>query len=214
VHNRQSGKFDEMFNGPLRKFKMKKTSVLIIIVSGVLSGICGCDSSNNTFTTGFLSDYSNLKPASGTSRRYLNPKFSVKDYTKFIVEPVELYLEDNTKAQVGSGDELAKLKAYMHEAIINTLEPRYAAIGTSPGPKTARIRIAITNVKKGSALGLGSASIEAEFIDSQTGEQIAAFIESQQKRRAFGAFSEWDDAKAAMDDWAQRLYNRLEESRY
>jgi hypothetical protein len=186
----------------------------MIMVSGVLAGICGCDSSNNTFTTGFLSDYSNLRPATGTSKRYLNPKFSVKDYTRFIVDPVELYLDDNTKAQVGSGDELANLKAYMHEAIINALEPRYAAIGTVPGPKTARIRIAITNVKKGSVLGLGGASIEAEFLDSQTGEQIAAFIESEQTRRAFGAFSSWDDSKAAMDDWAQRLYNRLEESRY
>jgi hypothetical protein len=196
---------------------MKKTSLLMVMASGILAVICGCDGSKDAGTlpkTGFLSDYSKLRSVSGTSWRYMNPKFSVKNYTRFIVEPVELYLDDNTKAQVGSWKELADLKEYMRQAIVNALEPRYAAIGTVPGPKTARIRVAITNVKKGSVLGLGGASIEAEFLDSQTGEQIAASIESRQERRAFGAFSEWDDSKAAMDDWAQRLYNRLEESRF
>jgi hypothetical protein len=115
---------------------------------------------------------------------------------------------------VGSWDDLEKIKAYMREALINVLEPRYDAISTGPGPKTARIRIAITNVKKGSVLGLGGASIEAEFLDSLTGEQIAAFLESKQERKPFGAFSSWDDSKAVMDDWAQRLYDRLEESRF
>jgi hypothetical protein len=196
---------------------MKKTVVLMVIVSGVLAVICGCGSPQDSGTlpqTGFLSDYSRLKSVSGTSWRYMNPNFKVKDYTRFIIEPVEVYFDDKTKAQVGSGDELEKLKAYMREALVNVLEPRYTAIGALPGPKTARIRIAITNVKKGSAFALGGASIEAEFLDSRTNEQIAAFVESQHARRAFGAFSAWDDAKAAMDDWAQRLYNRLEESRY
>jgi hypothetical protein len=196
---------------------MKKTGVLMIMVSGVLAGICGCGSSKGSGAlpqTGFLSDYSNLRSVSGTGWGYMNPKFSVKNYTRFIVEPVELYLDDNTKAQVGSWKELADLKEYMRQAIVNALEPRYNAIGTVPGPKTARIRVAITNVKKGSVLGLGGASIEAEFLDSQTGEQIAASVESRQERRAFGAFSAWDDSKAAMDDWAQRLYDRLEKSRF
>lgn len=196
---------------------MKKTSVLMVIVSGVLAGICGCDGSKDSATlpqTGFLSDYSKLTSVSGTNWQYMNPKFSVKNYTRFIVEPVELYLDDKTKAQVGSGYELERLKSYMHDAIVNRLEPRYAAIGTVPGPKTARIRIAITNVTRGSVVGLGGTSLEAEFLDSQTGEQIAASVESRQVRKPFGDFSAWDDSKAVMDDWAQRLYNRLEESRY
>ncbi len=196
---------------------MKKASALIIIISAGLISFCGCDSSKNSAAmpqTGFLSDYSMLRPVSGTSWRYMNPKVSVKNYTRFIIEPVELYLDDKSKASVGSLEEPEKLKEYMRNALIDALEPRYVAIGAVPGPRTAKIRVAITNLKKGSAVGMGGATLEAEFLDSQTGEQLAAFVETRKERRAFGAFSEWDDAKAVMDDFAQRLYDRLEESRY
>jgi hypothetical protein len=55
--------------------------------------------------------------------------------------------------------------------------------------------------------------MEAELLDSQTSEQIAALIESQKKGVLFYGYEPWSGAKAIMDDWANRFYTRLEEVR-
>ena len=195
---------------------MKRSYLLMLSAMGAMALFCGCQStqsSQGAASTGFLSDYSQLEPAVGGSLRYTNPKYELRDYAKFIVEPVELFFDEQTKAEVGHWDELERLRAHMHRTVITTLEPRYAAVGTKPGAGTARIRIALTGVKKGKPFAMGGASMEAELLDSQTGDQIAALIETQQVRKAYGALSAWADAKAAMDDWARRLYDRLEEAR-
>ena len=176
----------------------------------------GCSSKQTPIEisqTGFLKDYSKLEYTSSTSYRYINPQYKLSGYSKFIVDPVVLHFDSETRTEVGSWEELQQLKSYMQKTVINTLEPRYSAVGTIPGPKTARIRIALTHLKKGSIGNLGSVSMEAELLDSQTNEQIAAIIELHGKRNRYGGLSKWDDAKAAMDDWAKRLYNRLEEAR-
>jgi hypothetical protein len=62
--------------------------------------------------------------------------------------------------------------------------------------------------------GLGGASMEFEVLDSQTGVQIGAAIESQLGNRlSLKGMSKWGDAKAVMDDWAKRLRARLDEAR-
>ena len=195
---------------------MKKSGLLILSAIGALVLLCGCQStpsSHRAAATGFLSDYSQLETTVDGSRRYTNPKYDLRDYAKFIVEPVELFFDEETEAEVGDWDQLQRLRAHMRNTLINTLEPRYAAVGTKPEPGTARIRVALTGVKKGKPFAMGGASMEAELTDSQTGEQIAALIETQRVRKAYGALSPWDDAKAAMDSWARRLYDRLEGAR-
>ena len=55
--------------------------------------------------------------------------------------------------------------------------------------------------------------MEAEMIDSQTGRQIVAVVESQiGKRLSLAGINTWGDAKAVMDDWAHRLRERLDEA--
>jgi hypothetical protein len=182
----------------------------------VLAALIGCESappSKGMPPSGFLTDYSRLEPISSTSRRYVNPKYSLGEYSTFIIDPVELRFEDGAKTGVGNWDELEKLRAYMRRAVINALEPRYTAVAARPGPGTARVRIALTHVERSAPLKLGGVSMEAEMLDSQTGEQIAALIESQQKAVPFYGYDPWSGAKAVMDDWAKRLYNRLEEAR-
>ena len=55
--------------------------------------------------------------------------------------------------------------------------------------------------------------MEAEMIDSQTGRQIVAVVESQiGKRLSLAGISTWGDAKAVMDDWVNRLRKHLDEA--
>jgi hypothetical protein len=199
-----------------------KVFVLMLVCSlAVLTMFSGCTPSQKVeqesfrplSKTGFLRDYSKLQPISETSYRYINPKYKLRNYAKFIVDPVEIIFDEQAKAKVKSWDDLEKLRAYMRRAVIDALEPRYTAVATRPGPGVARVRIALTNVEKSAPLKLGGVSMEGELLDSQTGEQIAAVIESQKKGVPFRGYDQWSGARAIMDDWAKRFYNRLEEAR-
>lgn len=53
----------------------------------------------------------------------------------------------------------------------------------------------------------------AEIVDTQTGEQIAALIDSREKGRPLGEYYKWENAKAIMDEWAAQFYRRLREAR-
>jgi hypothetical protein len=90
----------------------------------------------------------------------------------------------------------------------------------------ARFRLAITDLDKSSPVlnaipqtklvgtGLGGASMEGELLDSVTGEQIAAVVQSQVgKRLSLEGLSKWGDAKAVIDDWAETFVERLDEAR-
>jgi len=183
----------------------------------VLVMFAGCGSPSQPVeipATGFLSDYSGLKPISPTSYRYVNPKYNLANYATFIIDPVEVKFTKQTKeGTVGNWDELEQLRAYMHKTLVRQLIDRYDPTATRPGPGVARVRIALTNVERSAPFKLGSVSMESELIDTQTSGQIAALVESQEKGVPFYGYDRWSGAKAVMDDWAKRFYNRLEQAR-
>ena len=197
--------------------RQKSCNIMLILAALVnIIVLAGCDSPSHideVSDTGFLSDYSGLKRISPNSRRYINPEYNLGNYSSFIIKPVEIRFKEKTKAQIGNWDDLEKLRSYMRRTLIHTLEPRYTAVATRPGPKTAIVRSALTNVEKSTPLRMGSVSMEMELLDSITGQQIAALVESQTKGGPFHGLYPWSGAKAVMDDWARRFYNRLEETR-
>jgi hypothetical protein len=208
---------------------MNGTKVLLVLAVGMTLIQCGCGA-QRTQRTGFLSDYSKLKPYSDVSYRNIPSQATIRRYSKFIIDPVVVHfhigskaIEERTKGKIAEQD-ITDLKNYMHDAIVKAISDRYG-IAYRPGPGVARVRIAVTDLKKANVLmnihpgskllgsGLGGASLEAEWLDSQTGEQIAALLESQLgDRLSLDGLSEWGDAKAIMDDWAQRFRKRLDEA--
>jgi hypothetical protein len=205
----------------LKKEEIMKTAVkimFVVIVGFTLMMSTGC--AQQIKKTGFLSDYSRLEPKDD-GMRYIDIK-RLGDYSKFIIEPVTFHLH-------GKGDEPGmktriELANHMHNAIINAIKDRYMIVSQS-AEGVARVRIAITDVKKSSpalnaipqtkltGVGLGGASMEGEVVDSETGEQIGAVIEGQKgKRLSMAGLSKWGDAKAVMDGWAKRFRKRLDEA--
>lgn len=134
---------------------MKKDIKLFVSVSfctlAVLTILVGCEAPPSRAkmpVAGFLSDYSGLEPISDTSYRYVNPKYDLGNYAKFIVDPVEIIFNEQAKAKIKSWDDLEKLRAYMRRAFINALEPRYNAVAARPGPGVARIRYSTYQCRK------------------------------------------------------------------
>ncbi len=206
--------------------RMKVASVLMVLVVGLMLVQCGCES-GGVVRTGFLTDYSRLRAESDTSLRYIN-KAALGAYSGFIVEPVEVHFHSGAKAieQRTEGklteQELRDLRNYMHSALIKAVQNSGRAVVYQPAGAVARIRVALTDIEKTGALsilpqaslagvGLGGVSMEAEIIDSMTGEQIGAVVEAQKGSRVpFSNLGEWTTAKKIMDDWAKRLQKRLE----
>ena len=207
-----------------RAQKMKRTSLFMALAIIVLAMQYGCGPKGPQ-VTGFLSNYSRLEAISDTSLRYINPRNTLGNYSKFIIDPVDVHFHSKAKGTDISSKELAELRQYMYAAIHNAILDHYSIV-RRPGPRVARIRIALTDVEKSSpalnviphtklmGAGLGGASMEGEVVDSITGEQIAAVVQSQKgKKLSLAGLSKWGDAKAVMDGWAQSFKERLDEAR-
>ncbi len=209
--------------------KMKSYISIGVVTIGLSIVLCGCGP-RKAERTGFLSDYSRLEAQSNVSYRYIAPGNQLGNYSKFIIDPVIIHFYTGSKAEKAGAkgklkeEDLTDLKNYMHTALVKAIEDRYGIV-YHPGPGVARVRVAITNLEKSKIIqnilpiskvagtGLGGASLEAELLDSQTGEQIGALVESQSgKRLSLAGYSTWGDAKAVMNRWAKRFRKRLDEA--
>ncbi len=196
---------------------MIRASMLVVLAA--LGSCAGCGSTSAPARTGFLSDYSRLTEESPTSFRYVAPPDTARRYTSFIIDPVKTREYKDSGADPAMGE----LSEYFRTRLVETLKPDFA-VTSQPGPGVARVRAALTDVKasawylnlhpasKLTGAGLGEASMELEIVDSVSGEQIAALVESQRgSRLELDAFSKHDDAKDAIDDWCARFRARLDE---
>lgn len=198
--------------------KMRITVLAAVFVSAAIVGGCG---SRRRAPVGFLSDYSKLQIESKTAMVYIN-KAALGKYDKFIISPVQARLYEDVDI---SDEDLSLLQQYIYRAVFNEIEKKYKVV-QQPGEGVARIRIALTNLKESNValnviphtklmgLGLGAASMEAEVLDSITGEQIGAAVRSQSGNQfSLDGYSKWSDAKSIIDKWASNLGKHLAEAK-
>ncbi len=195
---------------------MKRAILLLIL----LSVFCGCESKEKAMT-GFLSDYSKLKRESASTMRYVNEE-AVKRYSSFIVDPVEVHFYKGSKSEGQlTEQQLSELTNYMHSKIVQALQGAGKTVVEQPGAGVARVRASLSDIKKSSAVsiipqasllgaGIGGASMEAELVDSMTGEQLGAVVDSGTGSRVpFTNLGDLNAAKNVIDGWAKRFQNRL-----
>ena len=195
---------------------MNRTSVLMMLAVCIMLIQCGCGS-EGAARTGFLSDYSRLQTESSTSLRYVNTRALAK-YSSFIVDPVRVHFHSGSKSKGKlTQQQISDLTSYMHANIISAVMDSGNNVVYKPAPGVAKVRVALTDIEKTNAVnilpqasllgvGLGGASMEGEVIDSVTGEQIGAVVESQKGSRIpFSNLGEWTTSKKIMDDWANRF---------
>ncbi len=193
---------------------------LVVMIGSALLITTGC--TKQFKKTGFLSDYSRLQ-SKDDSLRYLDMK-RLAQYKQFIIAPVVIHLHGTKQGFRPEPETRRELANYMNNAIVKAIQDKYMIV-SQPGPGVAKLRVAITDIEQSNPVlnvipqsklmgaGLGSASMEGELLDSQTGEQIAAIIESQEgSRLSFAGLKKWGDAKAVMDGWAERFRKRLDEA--
>ncbi len=203
--------------------KIGKTGSWVSIVSAAFLA-SACASVEQAEESGFLSDYSNLEELEEGHLFYSAGKSG--NYDKFIIDPVVLLFTPNEVDPHFTDAELLELQNYFRDEVTKefTRDNGYEVVAR-PGPRTARIRMGITDVKrtigalnvtiytKVTGAGIGGASAEGEMLDSMTGEQLAAAIRWGGGSRLLRAgFTEMGDAKLAIDRWAKDLRTLMDKA--
>ncbi len=202
---------------------MKTRMMLVVSLAIAMVLLTGCGSTKAK--TGFLSDYSKLEKESDTSLRYVNQK-AIAGYTGFIIDPVKVVYSPDSKAKGKLTDQqLTELTTYTNTKIREAVQKAGKKIVYQPAAGVARIRVALTDMEKASAVsaipqaslmgvGIGGASMEAEVVDSMTGVQVGAVVESAKGTRIpFANLGDLSSARNVIDGWAKRLQERLEEAK-
>jgi hypothetical protein len=185
--------------------------------------------------SGFLGDYSQIEKLEDWPARkaYFNPNAQWSRYKSVHIDSVTLWAdEDNDKL---SAEDQQMLTDTLYKALHEELS-QYFEISDHSGPDTIRIRAALTQGKGskpvlrgitsihpgtlllGAAVGLsldtansvGTATMEAELLDSATNERLAAVVDQRAGTKVFfliapkRTFTKWGDVKAIDSYWAKR----------
>jgi hypothetical protein len=207
-----------------RENTMKRNMMTALVLVTAVVILTGCDSGGQV-KTGFLSDYSKLQRETDSSLRYVD-NGALARYSGFIVDPVTVRLYAGAKsAGKLTTEQITDLTGYLHAKILEAVQGAGKKVAYKPAAGVARIRVALTDIEKTSAInilpqasllnaGIGGATMEAELVDSMTGKQIGAVMESGKGSRVpFSNLGDWTAAKGVMDGWAARFQKRLEENR-
>jgi hypothetical protein len=220
---------------PNKEVKMKSSlkGMLTVIICFTLFLASGCAKQQITYS-GFLGNYPEFQPGAkgGVARAYMKEGVNFRNYHHILMDPVVFYFKEDAKYQGVRADVLEKMSDAFRQAIDEALQGSYKLVD-KPGKNVMRMRLAITEVvpskeysvtyRAGSGgsgaagiqtyVNVGSASMEAEFLDSLTNERIAAAIDRQtgKEYQSPGEVNTWKDTKEAFEFWALRLRIWLDE---
>lgn len=154
----------------------------VLVAAALLSG---CANQQVT-QSGFLAQYTHLKPVSADDRtlQYQKTATDFHRYGSVLIDDVALQLPPAQAATLDPGL-LAQARADYRTALVQAFSKQYR-ITTAMAPGTLRVRAAITGLKPSDPalnaatilligpLSNGGVSTEAEVVDAASGEQLAA----------------------------------------
>lgn len=217
---------------------MKKAFAALCVVALSACSVTQQDkpeSGSSVPTSGFLGDYSQLRPgAEGQALLiYYNPNVNWGQYNAVMIDPVTIGFAP--ERQISEQDQVT-LANFYRQRLEQDLSKTFAIVN-QPGPNVIRLRVALTdattatpvlrtvsvvipqarilngigNLATGSYAFVGSARSEGEALDSVTGVRLAAAVDQRSGGLSIKNADvwQWGDAENAMDYWAQRIADRL-----
>jgi len=176
---------------------------------------------------------------------YEKPDTDFAVYGKFLIEAVTVFPSKDADFKGINANDLALLQKYFRDALVKALtENKGYQVVEEPGPGVLRIRAAFTDLvpvnsvmntattlipqarllsgvigaATGSNLYVGQVGIEAEFLDAQTNERLAAVASKQAGKKyvpltgkKFDPAGTWGQVEQAMDYWAKKLRQRVDQ---
>jgi len=221
----------------------RQTSALALLLAAmpIVQGAfaTGCQtttkvSQSRTRYSGFLGDYTDLKPATDWLRAFVEPDLDLAAYHSVIVDVPEVWLTDKTKEHVNH-DNIEMAVSFYQAALKSKLGENWTVV-TEAQQGTLRVRTALTDLSPahggrsavtniipaiklidklqalgtGRYLSAGEIGMEIEVADGMSGERFIAAVDERAGTDALpNVGSTWGDVKDAMDFWAARLTTQL-----
>ncbi len=178
--------------------------------------LTGCASSSTAFmgdTGKFTAD-----PRHDGALVYRHPGKAVKDYSKVWLDSMEVRFANPSDAGEVDPKAMQEFIAFWRSEVEKHLvTDRNFTLVQAAGPGTLRLRLALTGIRPArqgqlftatvmpGRLDIGSATMEAEALDSQTGERIFALIDQSATQRPVAA-DQLEYAKSTIKEWTDRLF--------
>ena len=221
-----------------RVLMKRYAGLTFLLLMLVLSGCATSQQAGGVETRGFLGDYSKLKPGGSDEAAliYRNPNVDWRKYDKFMIDPVKIWDMGNESLKDVPLKDRERLALMLKVRVIEALKNERFSRVKEPGPGVMRIRSAITEAQQskpfldsittllpqarllsgakklafGTNSFVGSASVEAEVTDSQTGEVLVAGVDRRAGGKTLeGSLNSWDDVEKSFKFWADRFAYRL-----
>jgi hypothetical protein len=212
----------------MRTGKAVKAMHMSVALVLALLTTAGCGGKSMVYS-GFLDDYSTLRPSAEVEGAlyWQDPDMSLADYDKFMIDPVVVHLHASKDGKSIDPAKLNKLVTDFRRITVEKLSEDYEVVNQA-GPGVLRIQAAITDLDantavlnvhwatKLSGLGLGGASMEAKATDGESGELVAAVVDSRAGERLAldmtSGLKTWGSAQQAMEHWAERFKKRVDKA--
>lgn len=167
---------------------------------------------------------------------YRAPNVNARQYTRFIVEPVQIYRAADAKFDDATEQQKQRMAAFMQSELVRALGDK---VTTTPGPNVARVKLTLAGLESNTPVaatasrvlpvGLvanvvqsargepgsftGSVTYAAEVVDSMTGKPIVVAVQKRSPDAMdIGAtFSSEDAQRAAITGVAEAFRKRVDE---
>lgn len=193
----------------------------LALVTAFLILATGCATTSPPEPSGFLGSYDefDVDPADESLLWWEQDGFDWSNYRAVMLDPVTIYFDPAAEDREIRPDELKKLTDGFREAVMDELGDAYPVVDT-PDSDVLRIRCAITDIVPSNAalnvassliafvpVDMGGAAIEVEYLNSVTGERLAAGVDQKLGTPFDGArgFTRLGHAKGAFREWAKEL---------
>jgi hypothetical protein len=222
------------------KLTLKDFSLIVALLAALGATACTKPSSPgvkkmtaNQEYAGFLKDYSKLAPnpkLEGNVKTFVqaDAQKNLRRYIAVVIDPVEVYLASDADDAKMPEKTRAAVANYFRAALTKAVSDAYPPVD-QPGPLVLRLRAAVIGVDVGKpvaaadkpaqaedaiehSVNIGKVGVEIEFIDSETGEQIAAMVDreplgegAEVGSAAISRHEKSVAARAAFDEWASRV---------
>jgi hypothetical protein len=189
--------------------------------------------------SGFLGDYSQLKPAPDREgvELYIDRSVDYRPYTKLMIDEVQVLYTPSADQPQAPPEAIARMRANFRQSLQQALAPTYQIV-TTPGPDVLRIRGAITGVQAvkpptgasdwlpikaiynagravtGTSARLVEMTAEMEALDP-SGKRVVAAVATRRgdKTLSQGEQVSWAELQSISDYWAKGFRGRLDELR-
>jgi hypothetical protein len=208
---------------------MKKSIMLTVLCMGIVAFSNVSNGGEKPEYSGFLKDYPAFKEGKeGVDMVYVKEGVDFTKYNKIILHEVVYYFKDDADYKGIHASEIQELTEAFNRAFIDALHHAYP-LTDKPGPDVMTVRVGITEIKTsrpalgtvttivpvglaisylkkgitGAHTAIGSATMEAEFLDSVSNERIGAAIDKAPGGKL--DLGKLTPAKKAFEFWAERL---------